>query len=189
MNKQTFLNRFYHQVAHRFEPEYPLRHPSSPAAVLIPVVTRDELSIILTRRALHLKHHPGQISFPGGRYEPADQNLQQTALRETREEIGLIEQQVEIIGVLPSFKTISRYQVTPYIGLVEPPVDLQPDPDEVAEVFEVPLEFLINKSNHQIHWVTRNGKRHPINMIVWEDQQIWGVTAAFILNLSNIINS
>ncbi|WP_438863137.1 CoA pyrophosphatase [Neptunicella sp.] len=188
MNKQTFLNRFYHQVAHRYEPEYPLQHASRPAAVLIPIVARQELSLILTRRALHLKHHPGQVSFPGGRYETTDANLQHTALRETYEEIGLASEQIEIIGQLPSFKTISRYQVTPFIGFVQPPVDLQPDPDEVAQIFEVPLAYLMDRKNHQTHWITRQQKRHPINMIVWQDQQIWGVTAAFILNLSNIIN-
>ena len=128
---------------------------------------------------------PGQVSFPGGKQEPEDPDLLTTALRETREEIGLESEHIHIIGNLPSYRTVSRYEVLPYIGLVTPPFSLSLDYNEVDEVFEVPVSFLLDQSNHLIHWVTRHGAKHPIYFIPWQDKNIWGATAAFVRTLSN----
>ena len=119
-----------------------------PAAVLVPLVQRDEgLHVILTRRTDHLSDHAGQISFPGGRQEDHDNTLEETALRETEEEIGLARVHIELVGRLDDYYTVTGYQVTPVVGVITPPFDLAPDAHEVAEVFEVPLEFILEPRN------------------------------------------
>ena len=109
-------------------------------------------------------------------------------LRETEEEIGLSRQLIDIVGQLPRYRTISYFEVLPYIGIVEPDFSLTLDDNEVAEVFEVALGFLMDQDNHLIHWVERKGHRHPIYFIPWQDKTIWGATAAFIRNLSNHVS-
>ena len=189
MKKQDFLNAFHHAETVSYEADFPLPKPGRPAAVLIPMIEReDQLSVLLTQRAMHLKHHAGQISFPGGKQEPDDDTLLDTALRETEEEIGISAAKIEIIGQLPSYRTISYFEVRPFIGLVEPSYELILDTNEVAEAFEVPLAFLMDQSNHLIHQVKRKGQSHPIYFIPWQDKIIWGATAAFIRNLSNHVN-
>ncbi|MDN4501328.1 CoA pyrophosphatase [Alteromonadaceae bacterium BrNp21-10] len=188
MNRQQFLSRFYHQQSRFTEADFPLRKTGSAAAVLIPIVIREELQLLLTHRALHLKHHPGQISFPGGRWETTDKSLEHTALRETQEEIGLDAHHIEVIGKLSQFRTISGYEITPYIGLVTPPFTLQADSNEVADIFEVPLAHVLNIDNHHIHWSERQNKRYPVYFIPWQQQMIWGATAAIIRNLSHVIH-
>lgn len=188
MNKQEFLNRFYHLRLTQSEPDYPLPAPGKPAAVLIPLINHNkQLNVLFTLRARHLKHHGGQISFPGGKQEPIDYDLIDTALRETEEEIGLNRNHIEIIGQLTRYRTVSRYEVTPYIGLVDSPQELILDPNEVDEVFEVPLAHLMEQQNHRIHWVQRHGLNYPIYFIQWQDKNIWGATAAFVRNLSHLI--
>lgn len=121
--------------------------------------------MLLTQRTEHLKDHPGQISFPGGRYEPDDTSPAHTALREAEEEIGLSSAHVEIVGYLPEYLTITGYRVTPVVAIVTPPFDLQPDPYEVAQIFEVPFSFLMNAANHQRHSLPYRGKiRHYVAM-------------------------
>ena len=121
---------------------------ATPAAVLIPVVNRiDGLTLLLTERSANLPDHPGQISFPGGRAEPGDVSLADTALREAREEVGLLAEQVAILGELAPYETVTGYLVTPFVGWVEPPLALKLDPLEVADVFEVPLAFLLDPSS------------------------------------------
>ena len=188
MDRQQFLSRFYHQQSHRIEDDFPLRHQGQAAAVLIPIVERQELQLLLTQRALHLKHHPGQISFPGGRQEPFDADLKQTALRETAEEIGLDARHIEVVGKLAPYRTISGYEITPYVALVTPPFSLQADSNEVADMFEVPLAYVLNPENHHTEWVSRQQQRYPIYFIPWQQQMIWGATAAIIRNLSHVIH-
>ncbi len=119
-----------------------------PAAVLVPVVKREHgLTVLFTRRTAHLNDHAGQISFPGGRSEPGDKNAAETALREAAEEIDLAPGQVEVLGELSKYVTVTGYRVTPVVGLVTPPLELRLDEFEVAEVFEVPLEFLLDPSS------------------------------------------
>ena len=188
MNKTEFLHQFHHAYQVRTESDYPLKSAGKPAAVLLPIVERREkLTMLFTQRAKHLKHHAGQVSFPGGKQEAFDQTLLETALRETEEEIGLSREFVQVIGNLPRYRTVSRYEVVPYISFVQPEFTLSLDQNEVAETFEVPLDFLLDQANHLIHWVERSGQKHPIYFIPWEDKTIWGATAAFVRNLSNHI--
>jgi 8-oxo-dGTP pyrophosphatase MutT (NUDIX family) len=121
------------------------------ASVLVPLVLRDEMTVLLTQRTDHLNDHPGQISFPGGRAETSDADATATALREAHEEIGLEPFEIEVLGSLPTYTTSTGFIVTPVIGLVQPGALLRPDPFEVAEVFEVPLAWLMNPANHQRH--------------------------------------
>lgn len=186
MNKETFLTGFHHARIVSPERDYPLRAPGKPAAVLLPIINHPEgLSVLFTQRASHLKHHAGQVSFPGGKQELTDNTLLDTALRETKEEIGLDANHIEVVGQLPMYRTVSKYEVVPYISIVTPPFTLSLDYNEVDNIFEVPLDFLLNQDNHLIHWVERKGTRHPIYFIPWKDKNIWGATAAFVRHLSN----
>lgn len=186
MNKKEFLGKFHHARQIVPESDFPLHKAGKPAAVLLPIIEHeDQLSMLFTLRAKHLKHHAGQVSFPGGKQESSDLNLLATALRETREEIGLPEDCVEVIGNLPRYRTVSRFEVLPYIGFITPPLNLTLDKNEVDSVFEVPLSHLLDQKNHLIHWVLRKGKRYPIYFIPWQQQNIWGATAAFVRTLSN----
>lgn len=186
MNKQQFLNQFHHVRQIVPEHDYPLRDAGRPAAVLIPIIEYgDTLTVLFTVRASHLKHHGGQISFPGGKQELSDNNLVHTALRETHEEIGILPDQVQIVGQLPRYRTISQYEVVPFIGFISQPISLQLDANEVAQTFEVPLSYLLDQNNHLIHWVKRKNTQYPVYFIPWQDKNIWGATAAFVRNLTN----
>ncbi len=160
--RQDFIRRFnlHPHVPVNRRVDEPLRKRLRPAAVLIPIIERQHgLSLILTQRSAKLRQHAGQISFPGGRYEHQDQHLLTTALRETEEEIGLARRHIDLIGRIDDYYTVTGYQVTPVIGLVTPPFDLTPDDHEVAEVFEVPLEFILNPRNQKLQTVTFEGTR------------------------------
>ena len=166
--------------------ERPLRH----AAVLVPLVRRPEgLTVLLTRRTDHLNDHAGQVSFPGGRTDPEDADAVATALREAREEVGLTADEIEVIGVLPTYTTVTAYEVTPIVGLLDPPRALALDPFEVAEVFEVPLAFLMDPSNHRRHAVEFQGIPRQFISMPWgadaggEPYFVWGATAAMLRNL------
>lgn len=155
-----------------------------PASVLFPIVLRDSgPSVLLTQRAQHLKDHPGQISFPGGRSEPEDATPAQTALREAKEEIGLAAAHVEVIGYLPEYHTITAYRVTPVVAVVTPPFELRPDPFEVADIFEVPLAFLMDPANHQLHEIEHRGVLRHYYAMPYQDYFIWGATAGIIRSL------
>lgn len=156
----------------------------TPAAVLFPIVLRARPTVLLTRRTAHLRDHAGQISFPGGRVEPEDPSPVHTALRETLEETGLAEEHVEIIGFLPEYRTGTGFRVMPVVGLVHPPFDLHPDPFEVAEVFEVPLDFLLNPANHQPHSLHYRGALRHFHAMPYGDYFIWGATAGMIRSLT-----
>jgi 8-oxo-dGTP pyrophosphatase MutT (NUDIX family) len=159
--------------------------PLTPAAVLFPIVLRDEgHTVLLTQRAAHLKDHPGQISFPGGRVEAEDLSPTHTALRETVEEIGLDPAQIEVVGFLPEYRTATGFRVTPVVGFVTPPFDLKPDPFEVAEVFEVPLAFLLDPANHQRHSLHYRGALRQYYAMPYGEYFIWGATAGMIRSLA-----
>lgn len=158
------------------------------AAVLIPLLLNsDGLSVLLTQRTDHLHDHAGQISFPGGRMDPGDSNPNETALRESEEEIGLGRQCVEIIGHLPQYLTVSGYSVTPVVGLVKPQAEYVLDAFEVADVFEVPLHFLMDPANHQVRvWESNQGSRRFYSM-PYENRFIWGATAGMLRNLYHLL--
>ena len=158
--------------------------PLRPAAVLVPIVLPEsEPTLLLTRRTDHLHHHPGQVSFPGGRVEEQDTSPIETALRETEEEISLARHHVELLGCLPQYRTGTGFDVTPVVGLVTPPFELSPDAFEVAEVFEVPLSFLLDEANHQLHRVEVRGKLREYYAMPYGDYFIWGATAGMIVSL------
>ena len=158
------------------------------AAVLIPLVLKEGgLSVLLTQRTNHLHDHAGQISFPGGRMDPEDQSPNDTALRESQEEIGLDPKRVEIIGHMPQYLTVSGYSVTPVVGLVQAQAEYVLDEFEVADVFEVPLSFLLDPANHQVRlWQSEQGGRRFYSM-PYENRFIWGATAGMLRNLYHLL--
>jgi 8-oxo-dGTP pyrophosphatase MutT (NUDIX family) len=161
-----------------------------PAAVLVPFV-RDagRLDVILTERAAHLKHHPGQISFPGGAVEPADDSLAAAAVRETHEEVGIPAERIEVIGYLPTQLTISGYAMTPVIGLVEGPVELALDVSEVASAFHVPAHVLLDPRQHRRGQRDWHGIKVPVTEIHYERRRIWGATASVVARLSKTLEN
>jgi 8-oxo-dGTP pyrophosphatase MutT (NUDIX family) len=160
------------------------------AAVLVPLVAREAgLTVLLTQRADHLNDHAGQISFPGGRREPFDHDATATALREAKEEIGLAGERVEVLGALPDYLTGTGFCVTPVVGLVHPPFTMQADTLEVAEIFEVPLAFLMNPANHQVRVFRWDGGERRFFAMPYPNGDagahyfIWGATAGMLRNL------
>lgn len=175
----------------------PARAPS-PAAVLIGLVLREPLSVLLTRRTDHLRHHAGQISFPGGRAEAGDGDAAATALREAGEEVGLAPGDAEVIGSLPDYTTVTGFVVTPVVALVAPGFRLRPDPFEVDEVFEVPLAFLMNPAHHERRGIEIEGATREFFSMPWSGADakgdprryfIWGATAAMLRNFYRFLSA
>jgi 8-oxo-dGTP pyrophosphatase MutT (NUDIX family) len=163
--------------------------PTIPAAVLVPIINRPAgLTLLLTQRNADLPDHPGQISFPGGRMEPEDASLAYTALREATEEVGLAPENVTILGELTPYETVTGYRVTPLVGWIEPPFELQPNPIEVQDVFEVPLAFLLDRLNHQRHFRMLGDVRVEFWAIPYRERYIWGATAAMLLILDRTLS-
>jgi len=161
---------------------------STAAAVLIPVIAHPgELTLLFTQRTTHLKSHAGQVSFPGGRAEPGDASAEFTALREAGEEIGLAAERIEILARLPDYRTRTGFRVTPVIWLVTPPLELSPDPREVAEVFEVPLAFLLDPRNRQRRTREFQGQQVGYYVFEYQDRVIWGATAGMLVNLHKML--
>ncbi len=158
------------------------------ASVLFPIVLREQgPTVLLTQRTEHLRDHAGQISFPGGRAEEDDLSPQHTALREAKEEIGLLPRHVEVVGFLPEYRTVTGYRITPVVAFLTPPFELRPDPSEVAEVFEVPLAFLMNPANHQRHSREYQGRTRHFFAMPYGRHFIWGATAGIIVTLARLL--
>lgn len=158
------------------------------AAVLIPLVHRENgLNVVLTRRAKHLKHHPGQIAFPGGRFEPTDEDLIATAIRETFEETNINCSRNDVHGCLSTLPTMSGYMVTPFIATIDSDYTPIADPNEVDCIFEAPLNHLLNPNNICQYEFLLNGNNHSVYNIPFEDYSIWGATAQMIKLLSDQI--
>lgn len=159
------------------------------AAVLVPVIVRETgATMLLTQRTAHLRDHAGQVSFPGGRSEASDASAEATALREAEEEVGLVSSQIEILGRLPEYRTGTGFVITPVVGLVTPPLNLRLDDFEVAEVFEPPLEFLLDSANHQRHSVEVRGAMHEYWAMPWQGYYIWGATAGMLVTLHRFLH-
>jgi 8-oxo-dGTP pyrophosphatase MutT (NUDIX family) len=204
MDKDEFLFRFHlkqqYDSCHNYQHHAPLRS----AAVLIAMFedsktmanqlnteqdtySTNGLQVLLTRRASHLKHHPSQISFPGGKVEHTDIDLTHTALREAQEEIGLDPENVTVIGQLPSYEIISGYQVTPIVAMIDSLQTYIKDKNEVDEIFHVPLQHFLQDENHHIIDSYRHGRHHNVHFYPYRHYNIWGATAAIMKDLVNRI--
>jgi 8-oxo-dGTP pyrophosphatase MutT (NUDIX family) len=155
-----------------------------PAAVLVAVTDRDDPGVILTQRTEHLRKHAGQIAFPGGRIDAGDSGAIEAALREAEEEIALPPSAVTVIGQTDPYLTVTGFQVTPVIGVVPPDLTLRANDAEVADVFEVPLSFLLEPTNHLEQAVEWQGRERHYYEITYGERRIWGATAAMIVNLA-----
>jgi 8-oxo-dGTP pyrophosphatase MutT (NUDIX family) len=164
--------------------------PFMQAAVLVPLVVRPEgLTVLLTQRTAHLAHHGGQISFPGGRLEPGDVDPQAAALRETEEEIGLPISSIDVIGRLDDYATVTGFHITPVVGLLHPPLSFQPDEFEVAEIFEVPLSFIMDPANHKTDSrMLPSGEKRWFYAIPYQQRYVWGATAGMLVNLYEVLS-
>jgi 8-oxo-dGTP pyrophosphatase MutT (NUDIX family) len=157
---------------------------ATPAAVLVAVVDRPEPTVVLTLRPETLRQHAGQVAFPGGRIDPGDDGPVGAALREAHEEIALPPEEVEVIGLADTYRTITGYHVTPVLGVIRPDLPLKPQPGEVAAIFQAPLDFLLRPEHQRIRTVMWQGSERSYYEILWEEHRIWGATAAMIVNLS-----
>lgn len=179
---------------HDLNPGTAPKPPLKPAAVLVGLVDHnDSLNVLLTQRTPHLQHHGGQISFPGGHLEEDDGKVGSWeaavngAIRETEEEVGIAPSHIDIVGRLDSYITRTGFHVTPVVGLITPPFDLNPDPHEVAEVFEVPLSFLMDPANHQKCTHEFHGYPRHFHAMPYQDYYIWGATAGMLMNMFSIL--
>ncbi len=158
------------------------------AAVLVPLVDHPSgLTVLLTQRTAHLADHGGQISFPGGRIEPTDEHPIAAALREAEEEVGLPASHVEVVGRLDTYVTGTGFEVIPVVAFVRVPYPLRPDPSEVAEVFEVPLDFLVDPANLQRGSREWRGTTRFFFALPYETRYIWGATAGMLVNLAEVL--
>jgi len=156
-----------------------------PAAVLVPLVERpDGLTVLLTRRTVHLRTHAGQISFPGGKMEPDDSDAVSTALRETEEEVGVPKIHIDVVGRLDRYVTRTGYDITPVVGFVKPPFPIRPDPYEVEEVFEAPLSYLLDPANRVKDSRQFQGQTRYFYAMPFGEYYIWGATAGMLVNLA-----
>ena len=190
--RQRFLAPPVWQPEFREEPLWANRIPM-PASVLIPVVLRERPTVLLTQRTAHLSNHSGQIAFPGGKQDNDDVDLIATALREAHEEVGLESEFVQILGTLPVYVTGSAFAITPVVALVQNGFTLAPNANEVADVFEVPLDFLMNPANHRRHTLMAEGVQRDWISMPYSDGEgerfIWGATAGMLRNLYRFLQA
>jgi 8-oxo-dGTP pyrophosphatase MutT (NUDIX family) len=159
-----------------------------PAAVLVPLVDHsDGMTVLLTRRTAHLSAHAGQIAFPGGRIEADDRDASEAALREAEEEVGLARDHVTLVGRLDTYVTGTGFEITPVVGLVRVPFPLKPDPAEVAEAFEVPLDFVLDPKNHRRTERIVEDRKRVFFVLPFEGRNIWGATAGMLVNLAEVL--
>ncbi len=174
---------------HEFNPGFRPKGELKAAAVLVGLVAHDDaFTVLLTRRTEHLEHHPGQISFPGGHLEPGDLSAEDAALRETLEETGLAPERIEVVGRLDTYVTRTGFSITPVVGIITPPLKLNIDAHEVAEVFEVPLAHFLEPENHQRLERSYQGTKRGFYAMPYEDYYIWGATAGMLRNLYQVLS-
>ncbi len=191
---QTLLSRRGSEIGwrgdHDLNPGVHHPGPLIKAAVLVPLVEKPHgYEVLLTQRTAHLRDHGGQISFPGGRIEAEDASSEAAALREAEEEIGLPPGHVELVGRLDKYETRTGFEVTPIVGLVTKRFVPRLDPFEVAEVFEVPLGFVLDPANHERHSRIFHGKTRHFYVLTYEERYIWGATAGMLVNLYEVLST
>jgi len=183
LSESAVLQAVPHNLA-ELESFLPEAEAFAPASVLCGLVPRaDGLQVLLTKRSPHLRHHPGQISFPGGRIETADANPYEAALREAHEEIGLEADYVRLLGYLDPLVTITGYRVFPAVAIVDPDYRAEPDGVEVAELFEAPLSLFLDAGNEYPFEIEFRGAMRKLKEFRWQDHRIWGATASMLINL------
>ncbi|GAA0821854.1 CoA pyrophosphatase [Colwellia sp. D2M02] len=192
MTKDDFLLRFNLLQLGQSSHNYIHPRPLKSAAVLITLIegehTHDGLQVLLTKRASHLKHHPSQVSFPGGKVEPSDANPTATALREAQEEIGLLASAVNILGTLPPCQTISGFHVIPIVAMIDNKQQFLLDKNEVAEIFQVPLQHFFSSSKQYTISTHYNGNPHNVHFMPYKHYNIWGATASMLKDLIQQLN-
>ncbi len=161
--------------------------PLRPAAVLLLIVEHAQPTVVFTQRTAHLNDHAGQISLPGGRCDDDDCTPERTALREAHEEVGLEPDRVELLGRLPEYRTSTGFSVTPVVGWARPPMAFRPDPHEVADVFEVPLDFLLDSRNHRHESAFFKGRLRNYWAMPFGERFIWGATAGMLVTFQRIV--
>lgn len=160
------------------------------AAVLVPLVRHaTQTTILLTKRTENLNKHAGQVSFPGGALDDTDEDAIAAALRETHEEIGLTTDYIDVMGFLDTYRTGTGFQITPVVAMVQPGFELTLSPDEVADTFEVPLDFIMDRSNHERHSAVWRGRRRHYYAMPYDGYYIWGATAAMLVNLVDVLEA
>jgi 8-oxo-dGTP pyrophosphatase MutT (NUDIX family) len=179
-----FISRFQLQLPQPGSLTANTRH----AAVLIPIICRPEPTLLLTRRSVNLRKHAGQVAFPGGKADPEDRSLIDTALRETEEEVAIPVSAVHVLGQLAPLDSISGYQVTPIVGLVPANIAFHGNEEEVAGLFEIPLHEALSLSRYYALDIHRSGVNHRIYLSWYESQFIWGLTADIIRNLAQQVS-
>jgi len=183
LSESAVLQAVPHNLA-ELESFIPEAEAFAPASVLCGLVPRaDGLQVLLTKRSPHLRHHPGQISFPGGRIETADASPYEAALREAHEEIGLEADYVRLLGYLDPLVTITGYRVFPAVAIVDPDYRAEPDGVEVAELFEAPLSLFLDAGNEHPFEIEFRGAMRKLKEFRWLDHRIWGATASMLINL------
>ncbi|MDP2561527.1 CoA pyrophosphatase [Psychrobium sp. 1_MG-2023] len=181
MNREQLITLFQMNSFKKVLAQIPMSGHLTPSAVLIPLVERHgQIYMVLTQRASHLRHHPNQISFPGGKFDLTDSSLMETALRENFEELGVEHHKVSIFGQLPAYQTVTGFTIKPYIGFIEPDIIFTPNLDEVAEVIELPLAQLFNDESHFNIDICRHDGIYPVYFKPTDGWPIWGATAAII---------
>jgi len=185
-NAGQFLHTYEHDLWHQYQilPEQKVKH----AAVLVPLVERaGDVYVLLTQRTTYLNGHAGQISFPGGSVEPCDRHRQDTALRETEEEIGLVRTSVSVLGQLPDYEMQSGFRITPVVGWLQPPYSTRPDPLEVQDIFEVPLEHFLHPARYQRRQYVLEGIGHRYLAIPYHGRYLWGATAGMLYSFYQLL--
>jgi len=163
--------------------------PLKPAAVLIPLVDHHGgMTVLLTKRAQHLKTHSGQVSFPGGRCEPGDADAMATALRETGEEVGIAAPHIDVLGAMEDYETVTGFVITPVVAIIQPTYSIKVDSGEVAEAFELPLSYILDEANHEIQSRMWQGHQRHYYVVKNEKHDVWGATAALLVRFAKLIN-
>jgi 8-oxo-dGTP pyrophosphatase MutT (NUDIX family) len=182
---------FRRALAHEPQPGPGFTPPSAalrPAAVLVPLIDHPHgMAVLLTQRTAHLSAHAGQIAFPGGSIEAGDADEIVAALRETEEEVGLARERVSVVGRLDTYVTGTGFEIAPIVGIIVPPVAISIDPSEVAEAFEVPLSFILDRRNHQRIERESAGRRRAFFVLPYQGRNIWGATAGILVNLAEVL--